>query len=176
MTAIKIAVWADGNLFSTLWPYFEAWQEKGILDIVALAHMKDGRVVFSTKKQTYSGGDRATGSFCQRIGAFFWQNKSLFRRGFQRIKYGMRGLSGQLVWIGSFFCQIKSFLVRSITFSHYSSLIHCASLISVNTRMRHKKSLWGERRILNKEESKAVERFVLVISRASHGEQSMNWD
>lgn len=56
MTAIKIAVWADGNLFSTLWPYFEAWQEKGILDIVALAHMKDGRVVFSTKKQTYSGG------------------------------------------------------------------------------------------------------------------------
>lgn len=71
MTAIKIAVWADGNLFSTLWPYFEAWQEKGILDVVALAHMKDGRVVFSTKKQTYSGGVSCHGIFLPEDRGFF---------------------------------------------------------------------------------------------------------
>ena len=60
--AIRVIVWADGNLFSSLWPHFDVWQKKGVLEVVALARIQNNKVVFSYG-QKYSGGVSCQGVF-----------------------------------------------------------------------------------------------------------------
>lgn len=62
-TAIKVAVYKDGSLFSALWPHFQRLEQQGILEVVALASEQQGKIVYAFKGQLSSGGGHLDGIF-----------------------------------------------------------------------------------------------------------------
>ena len=91
-TAIKIAVYKDGSLFSALWPHFQRLEQQGILEVVALASEQQGKIVYAFKGQLSSGGDILTAFSCRQPRITGQSQPSLFRLEFLRKKSGMPGL------------------------------------------------------------------------------------
>lgn len=84
--ANTVAIWGEGSLFASLWPYFEKLEQQGILEIVAIAKERQGKVVFSTRIQLSDGEVQINGIFLPAAKDYWLVAEKLTQAGIPRDK------------------------------------------------------------------------------------------